>query len=347
ITSNISIKHSIMNNNKLITIVALICFAIAVTAAARPTTTETEYRSLFAGWMLKYQRNYEHHEFAHRYATFKANHQYIVNWNARNSQTKLGLNKMADLTNSEYQALYLTLRARTVQTEVESFVRETPIVGSDVTIVDWRAHGFVTPVDDFGMCAASYAYAAVGSMETTEAIVNGKLIPLSDQQIIDCSAKFGNQGCNSGLPLYTFEYVVENNGIDTAAAYPWTGKSGKCKFSPTEIGAKFSSYVNVTTGSEASLEAAVNLTSVAVLVDASHSSFQLYDGGVYYEPGCSSTELDLAMLVVGYGIQTPSTGYWIARNDWGVDWGVNGYIMMAKDKHNNCGIASAGNYPIV
>jgi cathepsin L len=36
--------------------------------------------------------------------------------------------------------------------------------------------------------------------------------------------------------------------------------------------------------------------------------------------------------------------YWLVRNSWGNGWGVEGYIMMARNKNNQCGVASDANY---
>jgi cathepsin L len=86
---------------------------------------------------------------------------------------------------------------------------------------------------------------------------------------------------------------------------------------------------------------------ISVAIDASHNSYQLYHSGVYYEPLCSSSSLDHAVLVVGYGTQD-GQDYWLVKNSWGSeDWGMDGYMMMARNMNNNCGIATFASYPTV
>jgi cathepsin L len=55
---------------------------------------------------------------------------------------------------------------------------------------------------------------------------------------------------------------------------------------------------------------------ISVAVDASHSSFQFYSSGIYDEPDCSDTQLNHAMLAVGYNDTTQYYEYYMVKNSW-------------------------------
>ncbi len=44
-------------------------------------------------------------------------------------------------------------------------------------------------------------------------------------------------GCGGGLMDYAFQYIKENNGIDTESSYPYEARNGKCRFDPRNVGA--------------------------------------------------------------------------------------------------------------
>ena len=85
---------------------------------------------------------------------------------------------------------------------------------------------------------------------------------------------------------------------------------------------------------------------VAISVDASKYSFQLYDKGVYDEKSCTKYTYNHAMGVVGYGVdESTQQPYWIVRNSWGPSWGEAGYIRFLRGE-DTCNVADAVFYSV-
>ena len=82
---------------------------------------------------------------------------------------------------------------------------------------------------------------------------------------------------------------------------------------------------------------------IAVSINAALKTFQLYSEGVYDDKDCSSSTVNHAMLLIGYG-ENPD--HWIVKNWWGERWGMGGY-MKVKRGVNMCGIANYAAYAIV
>ncbi|KAM9948884.1 hypothetical protein ACTFIT_010084 [Dictyostelium discoideum] len=339
-------------------VLSVLCALLITVATAKQELSESQYRDAFTDWMISNQKSYSSSEFITRYNIFKTNFDYIEEWNSKGSETVLGLNKMADITNEEYRSLYLgkPFDASSLIGTKEEILFSNKFSST----VDWRKKGAVTHVKNQQSCSGCWSFSATGATEGAHKLANNgtnELVSLSEQNLIDCSTPFGNTGCNGGVITYAFEYIISNGGIDTEKSYPFEGTDGTCRYKSENSGATISSYVNVTFGSESSLESAVNVNPVACSIDASHSSFLFYKSGIYFEPACSRTNLDHGVLVVGYGTENSQSqdsssepnhsNYWIAKNSWGNDWGINGYILMSKDRDNMCGISTLASFPIV
>jgi len=259
----------------------------------------------------------------------------------------LAMNEFADLSGEEFAKIVLgsCVIPKRNSTGAATFLK-SPFI-TVPTAVDWRDKNLVTPIKDQKQCGSCWAFSTTGSLEGQHSKKTGKLVSLSEQQLVDCSGKFGNYGCMGGLMDNAFRYIKANGGIDTEASYPYEARDGHCRFKPADIGATVAGYTDIPEGDEAALTQAIaTVGPISVAIDASHFSFQLYHTGVYYEKRCSSTRLDHGVLAVGYGTEDGQDFYWV-KNSWGVSWGQKGYIKMARNRKNNCGIATQASYPLV
>lgn len=260
----------------------------------------------------------------------------------------VGINRFADMEAAEFGKMMNGLKMNMTSSSSDRVTYLSPSVPLTLpTTVDWRNQGYVTEVKDQGQCGSCWSFSATGSLEGQTFKKTGKLVSLSEQNLVDCSRKYGNDGCEGGLMDSAFQYIKDNKGIDTEASYPYEAMDDKCRYNPANSAATDTGFVDIpSTNEEKLMEAVATVGPVAVAIDASHQSFQLYQSGIYDEPKCSSTNLDHGVLAVGYGTQN-GVDYWMVKNSWGMSWGNHGYIQMSRNKNNQCGIATMASYPLV
>jgi len=257
----------------------------------------------------------------------------------------LGMNEYGDLTDAEFNSM---LKGYTMQNKTNAapvFMAPNHFMAPEE--VDWRKEGYVTEIKNQGHCGSCWAFSATGSLEGQHFKKTKTLVSLSEQNLVDCSAREGNKGCKGGNMDNAFKYIRMNGGIDTEESYPYEARTGTCRYKSADVGATDSGSVDIKHGSEMDLQQAVaTVGPISVAIDASKSSFRFYKNGVYTDHQCSSTRLDHGVLAVGYGTMS-GKAYWIVKNSWGKTWGDEGYIMMARNARNMCGIATQASYPTV
>ncbi|XP_075405902.1 procathepsin L-like [Tenrec ecaudatus] len=327
---------------------AIICFGIVSAALQHDQNLDARWHQ----WKSTYKRPYSTNEEDWRRAVWEKNVKMIELHNQEYSQGKhgftLGMNAFGDMTNEEFRQV---MNGFQIQKHNRKTFHESPSDNIPKS-VDWRQEGYVTPVKNQAQCGSCWAFSATGALEGQMFRKTGKLVSLSEQNLVDCSRPEGNEGCNGGLMNNAFQYIKDNGGLDSEESYPYVGTdTGDCHYNPQYSAANDTGFIDIPQLEKELMKAVASVGPISVAIDASLMTFQFYKNGIYFDSSCSSKDLDHGVLVVGYGFEGKESDsnnkYWIVKNSWGTTWGADGYIKMAKDRNNHCGIATAASYPTI
>lgn len=329
---------------------------------------EIEFEQAFMDFIATYQKSYMNSfEFQERYQVFKKNYQSIANHNLNKEKLgfELRINQFGDLSQEEFKDRYLGLQPR--QRSFSDYLKpketeERPShhgkrhghKRSIPASVDWTEQGVVTKIKNQGYCGSCWAFSATGAMESAIAIKTGKLPSLSEQQLVDCSTSFGNEGCNGGLMDWAFEYAKENR-MCTEEEYPYKGMDQTCKITDGTLQCDetyhVKKYYDVTPKSSDKLREAIAEGPVSIGVCAEGLAWQFYFRGVV-SMLCGACQ-DHGVLAVGYGHGGLfyAVDYVKIKNSWGSTWGEGGYIRVLDKEHSTgdgvCGIYESPSVPEV
>lgn len=221
-------------------------------------------------------------------------------------------------------------------------------------------------------------------VDESSGVVNdlGLVIPLSEQDIIDCDTAH-EHGCMGGLMTTTFDEEEHRQGICSEEDYPYLMAEGTCASdSCTPVpGSIVKDHVDVVPRKTNQLKEALMVKPVTAAMAAGDPMFQFYKTGIFSTEGCGKVtrkmgqpgcnimypdqdtclpDINHGVLVVGYGTDESATtdpkGYFKVKNSWGEAWGEKGYFRLARweedktdptENWGECAILTLLSYPVM
>ncbi|XP_044265939.1 procathepsin L-like [Tribolium madens] len=260
---------------------------------------------------------------------------------------EMGINKFSDFTEEELTNLTGLQLPLEIEQPLINITEESLFFSLGRSLpasFDWRQRGGVTPVKNQGQCGSCWAFATLGAIESHYKIRFKRTVSLSEQQLVDCVGRGG--GCGGGWMPTAYSYIARNKGVNYNRDYRYQARNGKCRYSSSKPHITIRGYaaINNNQNEEAVRKMVATKGPVSVAIHVDTRTFNSYKSGVYNNPSCRGV-LNHAVVIVGYGRER-GLDYWLVKNSWGSTWGQGGYIKMARNRRNQCGIATHASYPV-
>lgn len=315
---------------------AFLCLIIIQVTFASGLSDEERFTNFIKTYGKSYRKGSE--EYDTRFENFKKSlerHKKLLL--SENNGAVYGVTKFSDLTEAEFAEQFLSHRRLVNITRVSSNYR-SPQQFSDIPEkYDLRNKRAVTAIKNQGQCGGCWAFSIVETLETQYDLKYHKLYTLSVQEVLDCDKD--NYGCNGGNICAAARWLNKTSvKLTTDKVYPFTDSWGSCKTikkSDQKVGITNYSCDSYREKETLMVDAIVNHGPLTVAVDA--TSWQDYVSGII-QHHCSDQGDNHAVQIIGYDI-SGDVPYFIVRNSWGKDWGMDGYLYI-KIGQNLCGIAN-------
>ncbi|XP_039262499.2 cathepsin L-like [Styela clava] len=269
-----------------------------------------------------------------RFTVFKKNLAIVDKLNSnKDDKAEYGVTQFMDYTSREYKKYLAPGFIEAVKPEPR--LVDVDNVEDVPKSVDWTKQGAVTEVKNQGQCGSCWAFSTTGNVEGQWFLKTGKLISLSEQELVDCDKT--DLGCNGGLPANAYKSIEELGGLEKEKDYPYDARGEKCSFDKSEVAV----YINdsVTLPTDEGKLASWLYKNGPISIGINAMAMQFYMGGVSHPWKflCSPKNLDHGVLITGYGETDDGEPYWIIKNSWGPNWGEKGYYRIYRGD-GSCGV---------
>merc|ERR1712088_1061252 len=302
------------------TIMKLLAHFALAGAATASLTADYEWQA----WKNQHKVSFPAHEELSRYEIFVASRKFVKEHNQRAAEGletyTVGLNKFAAMSEEEFE--------------------------------------------DQGSCGSCWSFATSATLEATMCENGDKDCNswngLAPQQLVDCLSytknnavdlnPYDDHGCSGGFITNGVRSIDLYGGQMNWDDYPYVSGStkteGTCAYDQSKANLNLSSgCVRLPSADENTMvDAIANKGPLGIGINASGRGFSLYTSGVYSNPSCTD-RLNHAVLATGYGTWA-ATGqdYFEIKNSWGASWGDSGFINVARNDGNMCGVSSDAMY---
>lgn len=210
---------------------------------------------------------------------------------------------------------------------------------------DLRRVGGVTKAKEQGTCGSCWAFAAISAIESSNLLINGDNLDLSEQQILNCVRIPSNKdwgGCNGGHPSKVYQWMIENEyELNQEYQQIYQGNQSNCilqngkniqiaNYGWLDRWDRNKNHIQPTKNQIKEAITKHGALTAGIFVDENKLKNGGYSNGMFDDENIGNST-NHAISVVGWD---DNKGAWLIKNSWGSEWADNGFGWVKYGKQN-------------